>query len=120
MTLPQIRGQLGEDLARQYLEAQGLRYLSRNWQSKFGEIDLIMQDGEVRVFVEVRLRSQTTFGSGLDTVSWQKQRKLIRTAKFYQQKNRYWGDLRFDVISITYLADTPPEIIHVPSAFMAS
>jgi len=84
-----------------------------------GEIDLVMQDVSTRVLVEVRLRRRTYYGQGLDTVAWQKQQKLIRTAKLYQQKENYWGDIRFDVVSIEMTENSEPEITHIKDAFQA-
>jgi putative endonuclease len=110
-------GNRGEAVARHYLERKGYEFIAANWAGKVGEIDLIMNDGTERVLVEVRLRRPTSFGAGFDTVAWQKQQKLIRIAKFYQQKERYWGDLRFDVVSITDYPDREPEIEHIENAF---
>jgi putative endonuclease len=110
-------GKQGEDLAKQYLEGQGMRFVMANWSSRLGEIDLIMQDKSTRVFVEVRRRRSTSFGEGLETVARQKQQKLIRTAKLYQQQTNYWGDARFDVISIIQDPHSAPRIAHVESAF---
>jgi putative endonuclease len=114
------RGAQGEALARDYLQKLGWRHLASNWLCKVGEIDLIMQAGDTRVLVEVRLRAPTRYGAGLDTVAWQKQQKLIRTAKYYQQKERYWGDLRFDVVSIIQAPGEEPQIEHIPHAFDAA
>ncbi|MEX2054669.1 MAG: YraN family protein [Candidatus Andersenbacteria bacterium] len=110
-------GSRGETLAREYLEKKGYRFLTQNWRCKLGEIDLLMQDGDDRVLVEVRLRAPTTYGAGFETVSYQKQKKLIRAAKFYQQKESYWGNLRFDVVSITEQRGQPPHIEHITAAF---
>lgn len=63
--------------------------MAANWLCKFGEIDLIMQDGSTRVFVEVKLRAPTSFGEGFETVTRQKQEKIIRAVKCYQQKEDY-------------------------------
>lgn len=115
----QTAGSFGERAALQYLTAQGYRLVAANWRAKVGEVDLIMQDGPTRVFVEVRLRRPTFFGEGLDTVASQKQQKLIRTAKLYQQKEDWWGDIRFDVVSITHEAGIEPAIEHIKDAFMA-
>ena len=109
------RGQQGEELACQYLQSQGMRCLTKNWRCKLGEIDLIMTDTTTRVLVEVRLRSPTSFGLGYETVGYQKQQKLIRTAQVYQQKENYWGDIRFDVVSITW--DKEVVIEHIKDAF---
>ena len=111
-------GRLGEERACKYLEKKGLILTHKNYRCKFGEVDLIMNDGDVRVFVEVRLRAPTLYGSGHETVSYQKQQKIIKTARFYQQKEDYWGDVRFDVVSIEKNQDTGEEKIeHITDAF---
>ena len=115
----QAAGAYGEQLAREYLESKGYRFLAANWWCKVGEIDLVMRDGEVLVFIEVRLRQPTTFGEGLETVARDKQRKLVRAAKTYQQQENDWGDARFDVISITMFPDKQPDIEHIEWAFSA-
>ena len=92
--------------------------MAANWLCKLGEIDLIMKDGSTRVFVEVKLRSLTCFGESFETVAWQKQEKIIRTAKYYQQKEDYWGDVRFDVMAIS-IDKGKPAIEHVEHAFEA-
>lgn len=111
------RGAAGELLARHYLEKKGWKHLASNWRCKVGEFDLVMQHGSTRVFVEVRLRQPTSFGEGLETIGWQKQRKLVRCAQFYQQKENYWGNCRFDVISISQPNNGEPTIIHIENAF---
>ena len=67
-TAQQRAGQLGEDQALIYLQQQGLHLLERNFRCKAGEIDLVMQDGKVLVFVEVRLRSDSKFGGAAASV----------------------------------------------------
>lgn len=111
------QGKKAEILASQYLENKGLKLITTNWRCKVGEIDLVMQDGSTRVLVEVRARRRTSYGQGLDTVAWQKQQKLIRTARYYQQKERYWGDIRFDVVSVLHQPGISPLIEHIPDAF---
>lgn len=114
----QVVGYAGEKVAQMYLQKKGLKLKRKNYSCKLGEIDLIMQDGDVRVFIEVRLRTLTSYGLGFETVSYQKQRKIINTARFYQQKEDYWGDVRFDVVSIESDADTGESTIqHIPDAF---
>ncbi len=117
-SVSQSRGSLGEDRALGYLLKKGYKLIARNWRCKMGEIDLIMDDGRVRVMVEVRSRARTKYGAGLDTVAYQKQMKLVRTAKFYQQKESYWGDMRFDVVSIEIQLDGTYKIEQVENAFM--
>lgn len=104
-------------MAQAYLQQKGLRYLTRNWSCKVGEIDLVMQEGDTRVFVEVRTRRPTTFGAGVETIAWQKQQKFTRAVRYYQQKEGYWGDIRFDVVSIIMAQGTVQQIEHIPHAF---
>ena len=90
-----------EQLAEAWLIQQGLQPIERNYGIKAGEIDLIMQQNQVLVFVEVRYRADDEHGSGAESITYQKQRKLRKTAEHYLQKN--FGntppDCRFDVIS---------------------
>src|SRR3989338_8886817 len=94
-------GGWGEEKAQEYLEGKGYQFLAANWSCKAGELDLIMNDptdDNCRVIIEVRLRRRTSFGEGDETVAYQKQQKIIRTTKWYQQKEKYWGNIRFDVV----------------------
>lgn len=118
MSSPIEKGAQGEQAAKEYLSNLGLQFLSANWRAKTGEIDLIFQDGETRVFVEVRSRKKTSYGEGAETVFIQKQKKLIKTAKYYQQKENYWGYVRFDVVSLVFTDGAAPEITHIPDAFI--
>lgn len=98
----QALGQAAENHARRYLEDHGFRLVNRNWSANTGEIDLIMNKDDLLIFVEVRLRSHGGYGTGADSVTRAKQRKIINTAKRFLQanKNKCWQSFRFDVISI--------------------
>lgn len=91
-----------EKTAETYLHSQGLRLLHRNFSSRFGEIDLIMDDQNTLVFVEVKYRSRSDHGSGADAVTAHKQGRISRTAAWYLAKNPHRAEqfCRFDVISI--------------------
>lgn len=95
------RGQTAEDTARRHLEANGLRLLDRNFRARRGEIDLVMEDGYVLVFVEVRYRADPSRGSALESVGATKQRRLIHAATAYLQQHRPDRPCRFDVVAIT-------------------
>ena len=92
-----------EELACQFLQQQGLKILSRNFRSPRGELDVILEDGQTLVFVEIRYRKQTRFGSGAESVTHAKQTKLITTALYYLQQHPKYSNRpsRFDVVSIT-------------------
>ena len=95
-------GDAGEQLALNYLEKNGLKLITRNFRQRGGEIDLIMQDEKVLVFIEVRRRQSEQFGSAIESVTYQKQQRIIQTAQYYiQQNNRSYPSYRFDVIGIS-------------------
>jgi len=95
-------GKAAEDMACDYLSQQGLTLLSRNYHCPRGELDLVMQEADTIVFVEVRYRKHTQFGSGAETVTRAKQSRLITTALHYLQTHPKYNNRpsRFDVISI--------------------
>ena len=95
-------GAYWEKAAESFLRSQGLKLLQRNFSSRFGEIDLIMQDDQTVVFVEVKYRKSNQHGSGADAVTFHKQGRISRTAAWYLAKNPHRAEsvCRFDVISI--------------------
>jgi len=108
MAIPARGGKraFGESLeleAANFLCSNGMTLVSRNFQCKLGEIDLIMRDKDVLVFVEVRYRRSSRFGSAVATVDRRKQIKLLRAAQFYLQRSGLRDRLpcRFDVLGIS-------------------
>lgn len=94
-------GQQFEKLALAYLQKQGMRLIQQNFLCKLGEIDLIMQHDDCLVFVEVKYRVSNAFGGAAAAVTASKQKKLIRTAKWYLQQHKLNdAACRFDVIAI--------------------
>jgi putative endonuclease len=96
------RGTHWERVAESFLNGRGLRTLDRNFQVRRGEIDLVLRDGSTLVFAEVRYRGNPSHGSGADSVTPEKQRRITRAAQFYllkhpAERNR---PCRFDVVSI--------------------
>ena len=95
-------GASAEQAAEAHLRRQGLRTLARNYRSRFGELDLIMQDGDELVFVEVRRRSSRAYGDGLDSVDRHKQRRLALAAQRYMSRHRpRCLQSRFDVVAVS-------------------
>ncbi len=95
-------GKAAERLAATWLQQQGLKLLESNYRSRFGEIDLIMQDGREIVFVEVRLRSSNTFGDAGASITPAKQQKLARTAEDYLMRHGM-APCRFDAVLLESL-----------------
>ena len=95
-------GGLGEDYACKILKRKGMKIIERNFFTRFGEIDIIARDGEYTVFVEVRLRKDTDFGTPAETIDEKKQAKIIKAAKEYAIKNYIYDfPMRFDAVVIT-------------------
>ncbi len=90
-----------EELARHYLEQSGLRLVECNYRCRQGEIDLIMRDSNCLAFIEVRYRKSAGFGSPAETVTQNKQRRIILAARHYLQRHPTPLDCRFDVLAIT-------------------
>ncbi|UCC56754.1 MAG: YraN family protein [Gammaproteobacteria bacterium] len=115
------KGKDAETLAGSYLERHGLSLLQRNYQSRHGEIDLVMTDGDCIVFVEVRYRRQSTFGSGVETVDHRKQARITACARYYLQQHPTVSarPCRFDVIGISGSLKNP-RFDWIADAFPAS
>jgi len=94
-------GMDAEQRAEEWLCNQGLILLKRNARCRLGEIDLIMYDRDTIVFIEVRRRKHSQFGGAAASVDWQKQRKLIRTARYIMSGQTGWDGYpcRFDVVA---------------------
>ena len=99
-TARQVTGAAGEARALAYLQGHGLELVECNFRCKTGEIDLIMRDGPILVFVEVRVRADMRHGGAAASVTPAKQRRLIRAAQRYLQRFRMPPACRFDVIAI--------------------
>lgn len=95
-------GQQSESLACEYLQAQGLLLIQRNFRCYFGEIDLIMKDKQDIVFIEVRSRQSVEYGYADESVTPKKMKKIITTANYFLQKHNYLNKIngRFDIIAI--------------------
>ncbi len=100
------QGEDAETACSRYLKSQGLKLLSTNFSCRLGEIDIIMLDKNMLVFVEVRFRKNNNFGGGLESITAAKQRKLRRTAELYLQQNRQYENARFDVVSMSKSTQT--------------
>lgn len=96
-------GKQHEKQAETFLQQQGLYSITNNFRSRMGEIDLIMQHEQCLVFVEVRYRKNAFYGSATETVNYQKQRKLVKTAYYFLARYPQYQkmDCRFDIVGIS-------------------
>lgn len=94
-------GDFGENAVCDALIKRGYRILDRNYHSRFGEIDIIAQDGECIAFIEVKTRKSSSFAKACEAVTYWKQQKIIKTAKYYLGENDD-TEMRFDVAEVYY------------------
>lgn len=108
-TSKQLAGQQAEQLALHFLERRGMTLVMRNYLCKAGELDLIMRQDSLLIFVEVRKRSNPRFGGAIESVTPQKQQRLIRAAQHYLLCHPQWRNApcRFDVILFAGSNNTP-------------
>ncbi len=96
-------GKLAEALVADYLQVRGLRLIERNYSCRLGEIDLILADGPVLVFVEVRLRRNPGYGGAAASITAIKRQRILRAARHYLS-GKPEPACRFDVVLLDALA----------------
>ena len=114
-----LKGKKAEDMACNHLLEKGLKLVEKNYNTKLGEIDLIMEDEEEIVFVEVKARKSINFGQASEFVDISKQKKIIRTTKLFLQGNPRFNNhmTRFDVFEINFTESKKPELNWIKDAF---
>jgi putative endonuclease len=122
-TARQGLGAAGEHLARRHLEQQGYTFMAANWRFPGGELDLVMRDGDVLVFVEVKTRRGERLGAAEESVSAAQTRRLLHAAQTFLTERPDLAELvwRIDLFSIT-LAPTGAvsRLTHLPNAVLSS
>ena len=94
-------GQEGEKRVAVFLRTRGFNVIKRNFQCKYGEIDIIAENDEYILFVEVKTRKQNALISGMDAVDAHKQSRLVLAAQNYISKTNCEKQPRFDVAEVT-------------------
>lgn len=113
-------GRRGEEIAKDYLENKGYHIVKLNWKHARAEIDLIVKDEGVLVFVEVKTRSSLNFGDPEDFVDWKKEQHLEFAALAFIESFGHIGEIRFDVIAIDFESKNKYNINHIEDAFWPS
>ena len=93
-----IAGERAEALAAEFLAAQGVTILERNFRRRCGELDLVAQDGDTLVFVEVRLRTRSDFGGAAASITARKRSRMAAAAGLYLARLRRSPPCRFDAV----------------------
>ena len=115
------RGELGERAAKKFLQQAGLKFLTANFRSERGEIDLIFRDGDCLCFIEVKTRSSEDWSRPADAVDARKKKLLSQTALDYLRliKNPK-VKFRFDIVEVLLRDGAVTEVRHLPNAFALS
>jgi putative endonuclease len=106
ISMPETTGHRAEALACDFLQRQGLALIERNWRSRFGEIDLVLREGQTIVFVEVRLRTNSRFASPGESIHGRKRARLLAAAGQYLSRHPR-AACRFDAVLLKRL--DPPD-----------
>ena len=115
------RGKLGEAAARKHLRRAGLKFLTANFRSARGEIDLVFRDGDCLVFVEVKTRSSEEWTRPAAAVDARKRRLLSQAALDYLRLlNHPQVKVRFDIVEVLLEDGRVREVRHLPNSFPMS
>ena len=111
-------GELGERAAKKQLKRQGLKFLTANFRSPRGEIDLIFRDGDCLVFVEVKTRSSEEWVRPAAAVNAERRGRLTRAALDYLRLLRNPPvKVRFDIVEVLLQDSAVREVRHLPNSF---
>jgi len=114
----QAVGAYGERLAERHLRDEGMAVLARNWRCGDGEVDLILRDGDVVVFCEVKTRRGTRFGTPAEAIGFAKVRRLRRlAARWLAQSELHPREVRFDVVAVLPQRSGAALVEHTRAAF---
>jgi putative endonuclease len=115
------RGKIGERAAKKHLQKLGLKFLTANFRSQRGEIDLVFRDGDCLAFVEVKTRSSEEWNRPAAAVDARKRRLLSQTALDYLKLLKNPSvKLRFDIVEVLLRDGEVHEVRHLPNTFPMS
>ncbi|MFN3381371.1 MAG: YraN family protein [Runella zeae] len=109
-------GKLGEDKAAAFLEEKGYEILTRNYRFRHSEIDIIARKNKILIFVEVKTRTNVSFGMPEEFVDATKRRLIMKAAEQYIFDLDWQGDIRFDVVSVV-ITPHQTRLHHIEDAF---
>ena len=113
MALHLHTGQLGEDLAAEWLTAQGFRILHRNWRFGHVELDVVAEKLGCLHFVEVKTRRSDKFGYPEEAVTAGKLERLQRAGAAYLEQEPHWKRIQYDILSIRLIPKGAPEFFFI-------
>lgn len=110
-------GKQGERIAKEYLEANAYEILDENWTHGKAEVDLIVYEKGVIIFVEVKTRSSVAFGYPEEFVHAAKQKQMELASAAYIEIMNHQNEIRFDIIAITFTRNNNYTLNHIKDAF---
>lgn len=116
MSLNNERGELGEQIAAQYLLEHGFRILHRNWRSGHYELDIVAVRDDTLHIVEVKCRKKDSLTAPEEALTPAKQRSLLRAAASYTALYRIESEVQIDLIAVETAENSDPEVRYVPDA----
>ncbi|MBI5560546.1 MAG: YraN family protein [Deltaproteobacteria bacterium] len=114
-------GMAGEEEAVGVLKKKGFKVMERNLRNRFGEIDIIAKDGGTVVFVEVKTRTNLSFGLPKDSLDARKKRHMVAASLDYLSRNPALREcpVRFDCVGIEFSEGGGFSVEHIENAFEA-
>ena len=112
-------GTYGESIARDFLINNEYKILDMNFRNKFGEIDIICFKDDLIVFCEIKSRYTNSFGNPIESVTYSKQKQIIKLSKLYLIYKKYYNyNVRYDIIEVIFNnIDTSFKLNHIKDAF---
>ena len=112
-------GSYGETLARDFLINGGYNILDMNYRNKYGEIDIICRKNNLIIFCEVKSRYTNSFGNPIESVTYYKQKQIIKLSEIYLLYKKYHShNVRYDIIEVIFNNQNASfKINHIKDAF---
>lgn len=111
-------GNIGEKYSEKFLKKSGYKVIATNYNTKYGEIDIIAENEKYIVFVEVKTRKENSLYAPVLAVTKQKQQRIMKTAYLYLKEYPTNKNIRFDIIEVIHNNKKAININHIQSAFM--
>ncbi len=113
-------GGFAEELVVRFLKEKGYKIIERNFRCPVGEIDIISQKDEYICFVEVRSRTDLTYGKPYESITFPKQKRISKTARYFIALNPHYNNkysFRFDVASVVFSDNNEYTVEYIEGAF---
>ena len=112
-------GNYGETLSRDFLINNGYNILDMNYRNRYGEIDIICRKNNLIIFCEVKSRCTNSFGNPMESVTYHKQKQIIKLSQIYLLYKRYYNyNVRYDIIEVIFNNKNASfKVNHIKDAF---